>query len=60
VNGQWVGAGSTLTAVNAVIDSGSSISANEQGYTGVNKSNGNGPGGGYGGNLHPYTCGLTT
>jgi hypothetical protein len=49
VGGQWVGQGVTLTAVNVQVDSGSSINADEQGYTGgATGQPGNGPGGGCG------------
>ena len=47
VNGQWIGSGGTIQAANLQIDSGSTITADAQGYTGTNcGSPGNGPGGG--------------
>ncbi len=48
VSGTWQGSGVTLTAVNTTVNSGSKISANYQGYTGVGGGTGNGPGGGSG------------
>jgi len=46
VNGQWAGAGSTITAGSVEVDQGSSINADGQGYTGGASAPGNGPGGG--------------
>lgn len=48
VAGQWAGAGVQLSSTNMTIDSGSSLSADGQGYTAVTGAVGNGPGGGYG------------
>jgi len=46
VNGLWAGVGSTITADSVQVDSGSSINADGQGYTGGAITPGNGPGGG--------------
>lgn len=44
------GVGVTLNAATVTVDSGSSISANNQGYAGVTTGTGSGPAGGYTGN----------
>lgn len=48
LSGQWLGEGVTITAASAIIDAGSQITANAQGYTSPSSANGNGPGGGTG------------
>jgi len=48
VGGEWVGVGSTINAVNIVIDPNSKITAEGEGYTSTS-ADGNGPGGGLGG-----------
>jgi YD repeat-containing protein len=46
VNGLWAGVGVTINAASIQVDTGSSISADGQGYTASCTSPGNGPGGG--------------
>ena len=48
VSGQWIGEGVTINAGDVTIDTGSKISTDGQGYTGVVNAKGNGPGGGAG------------
>jgi hypothetical protein len=49
VGGQWAGQGVTISAVNVTVNTGSSITADDQGYTGgATGQAGNGPGGGCG------------
>ena len=53
VGGQWAGYGVTISAVDVTVQPGSSITADEQGYTGgATGQAGNGPGGGCGSTLY--------